>query len=129
MMISLFVSVTLIPMLAALKAKVAHDGVTSIRSRRRRRRTGCNSNRPRLDGGRFLLLPVWAVLGLVARADVRAALDLVLLAVVLRRAFRVLGRVFGIVLNPLARLTMGFFDYSLRGLRPAAAAVAAGIRA
>ena len=113
MIISLFVAVTLIPMLASLG-----EGRTTMSYEHPQPPTEAphwlNSNRPRLDGGRFLLLPVWAVLGLWRGLMFVLRWTFYLLAVALRRAFRVLGRVFGIVLNPLARLTMGFFDYSLR---------------
>ncbi len=113
MIISLFVAVTLIPMLASLG-----EARTTMSYEHPQPPTEAphwlNSNRPRLDRGRFLLLPIWAALALWRGLMFVLRWTFFLLAVVLRRVFRVLGRIFGIVLNPLARGTMGFFDYSLR---------------
>ncbi len=113
MVISLFVAVTLIPMLASLgetRARMSyeHPKPTSEAPH------WLNSNRPRLDRGRFLLLPVWLLLAVWRGFWMVVRWALYLIAVVLRRTFGFLGKVFGIALNPMARLTMGFFDTSLR---------------
>lgn len=108
MLISLFVAVTLIPMLASLGEKRERMAPAVVAERGPRH--WMYTNRPRLDRGRFLLLPIWAVL-LVLRG---------LLWVfgyglffVLRRLYRVSMSVLGLLLNPLARITMAFFDSML----------------
>ena len=113
MIISLFVAVTLIPMLASLGEKR-----TTMSYEHPLPATGPRhwlmGNRPRLDRGRFLLLPLWAVLAVLR--GVMFALGKLLFGIVwaLRRVFRWLGKLFGVVLNPMARFTMAFFDASLR---------------
>jgi len=113
MIISLFVAVTLIPMLASLgetRTTMSYEHPQALAQERH----WLNKNRPRLDRGRFLLLPVWAVLALLRGVWWLLSWVFYLLAIVARRTFGLLGRVFGIVLNPLARGTMGFFDMSLK---------------
>ena len=113
MIISLFVAVTLIPMLASLGEKR-----TTMSYEHPLPATGPRhwlmGNRPRLDRGRFLLLPLWAVLAVLR--GVMFSLGKLLFGIVwaLRRVFRWLGKLFGVVLNPMARFTMAFFDASLR---------------
>ncbi len=113
MIISLFVAVTLIPMLASLG-----EARTTMSYEHPKPTTEAphwlNTNRPRLDGGRFLLLPVWALLALWRGTWFVVRWALYLLAVVLRRVFGILGKVFGVALNPMARFTMAFFDAALR---------------
>ena len=113
MIISLFVAVTLIPMLASLGEKR-----TTMSYEHPQPATGPRhwlmGNRPRLDRGRFLLLPLWAVLALLRRLMFALGKLLFGIVFVLRRVFRLLGRLFGVVLQPMARFTMGFFDASLR---------------
>ena len=113
MIISLFVAVTLIPMLASLGEKrtlmsYEHPQPTSGP------RHWLMSNRPRLDFGRFLLLPLWAVLAVLRGVMFTVGKLLFGIVWVLRRLFRLLGRLFGVVLQPMARFTMAFFDASLR---------------
>ncbi len=113
MIISLFVAVTLIPMLASLGEKR-----TTMSYEHPQPATGPRhwlmGNRPRLDRGRFLLLPLWAVLALLRGLMFALGKLLFGIVFVLRRLFRLLGRLFGVVLQPMARFTMGFFDASLR---------------
>ena len=113
MIISLFVAVTLIPMLASLGEKR-----TTMSYEHPQPATGPRhwlmGNRPRLDRGRFLLLPLWAVLALLRGLMFALGKLLFGIVFVLRRVFRLLGRLFGVVLQPMARFTMGFFDASLR---------------
>lgn len=113
MIISLFVAVTLIPMLASLgetrsTMSYSHPQPASGTSH------WLTSNRPRLDRGRFLLLPLWAVLALLRGFGKLCKLLLFGLAWALRRLFGGAGRAFGALLGPLARGTMAFFDASLR---------------
>ncbi len=113
MIISLFVAVTLIPMLASLGEKR-----TTMSYEHPQPATGPRhwlmGNRPRLDRGRFLLLPLWAVLALLRGLMFALGKLLFGIVFVLRRLFRLLGRLFGVVLQPMARFTMAFFDASLR---------------
>lgn len=108
MLISLFVAVTLIPMLASLGEKRERMVATVVRERGPAH--WLMTNRPRVDRGRFLLLPLWALLAIF-----RLIVWLLgfALFVVLRKVARWLGLLAGWVLHPLARITMGTFDYLL----------------
>ena len=112
MLISLFVAVTLIPMLASLGApgRVEMEPAVPAPSAPRHWIT---TNRPQLDGARFLLLPVWAVLGVLRGVYWLLRVIFYGIAVGLRWLATGLGRVAGFILGPPARVTMGFFDLTL----------------
>ncbi|MFO1495053.1 MAG: efflux RND transporter permease subunit [Lysobacterales bacterium] len=105
MLISLFVAVTLIPMLASLGEKRERMAPAEVAPRGPRH--WLYTNRPRIDRGRFLLLPVWLVLAMLRGLVWLLGYGLFF---VLRRVYRLSMRLLGVVLNPLARITMHFFD-------------------
>lgn len=108
MLISLFVAVTLIPMLASLGEKRERMAPAEVAPRGPRH--WLYTNRPRLDRGRFLLLPVWLLLAVVRGLVWLLGFGLFF---VLQRVYRLGVRLLGVVLNPLARITMHFFDSML----------------
>jgi hydrophobic/amphiphilic exporter-1 (mainly G- bacteria), HAE1 family len=114
MLISLFVAVTLIPMLASLGEKRTTMSYEHPRPSAHERHW-LASNRPRLDYGRFLLLPIWALLGVLRLVWLVVRAVAFAIAWLLQRVFGLLRKVFGIVLTPLAHFTMHFFEVTLRG--------------
>ncbi|MGE4069799.1 MAG: efflux RND transporter permease subunit [Lysobacterales bacterium] len=113
MIISLFVAVTLIPMLASLGSK--HSAMEFEHPQpAAHQRHWLMSNRPRLDHGRFLLLPVWLLLALLRGVWFVIAKAAFALAWLIRRIFGGLGGVAMRILSPMAKVTMGFFDFMLR---------------
>ncbi len=114
MLISLFVAVTLIPMLASLGAPGRQE-MQPPEPVAPAPRHWLSSNRPRFDRGRFLLFPVWLVLAVLRGAYWLVSKLVYVLAIGARWLFSALSRVAGWILGPPARLTMYLFDKTLAG--------------
>lgn len=112
MLISLFVAVTLIPMLASLGAKSSVMEIESPQPSTTQRHW-IFGNRPRMDRGRFLLLPVWVLMAVIRGIWFVISTVVFVLAWVLQRLSGLLGRLAMRVLSPMAKITMAFFDAML----------------
>ncbi len=112
MLISLFVAVTLIPMLASLGAPGRTEMLppepvaTSPRH-------WLMSNRPRWTAMRIVLAPVWLLITAVRGLFWLTGKAFYWFAVALRLIGRGLAKLAGWALTPPARLTMHFFDLTL----------------